>query len=88
MFDNVTPIVPNVNINGTSKEELRKQYLEIFKACHVLNEALSKAIPHGRDYFDGKELEQARSRMYDHKKYVNDIADYYTAVCLGMNKDD
>lgn len=41
---------PNVNINGTSAESLMEQHLEIMHRCTLLIEAMSQAMPHGRDY--------------------------------------
>lgn len=43
-------IVPIVNLNGTSKEELVKQQMAVWKAAETLYLALAEAAPHGRDY--------------------------------------
>ena len=41
---------PRVNINGTSKEELIKQYDACLNALGQVVNAMRLATPHGRDY--------------------------------------
>jgi hypothetical protein len=42
-------------MNGTSKVELLRQYLEAFEAANKLAEKLANMAPHGRDYPLGEE---------------------------------
>lgn len=42
--------LPIVNLNGTSKLELEKQYREAVLSCDELLDALAGMNPHGRDY--------------------------------------
>ena len=45
------PLVkPQININGTSKDELLRQQSDVVRAYRALSEALADAAPHGRDY--------------------------------------
>jgi len=47
----MTPLImPSVHANGTSKEELVQQHLDIMEAATALLKALEEGMPHGRDY--------------------------------------
>jgi len=47
----MTPLVtPTVHSNGTSKEDLVQQHLDIMEAATALLKALHEGTPHGRDY--------------------------------------
>jgi hypothetical protein len=46
---------PTLNMNGTSRVELLRQYLEAFEAANKLAEKLANMAPHGRDYPLGDE---------------------------------
>lgn len=43
-------VVPGVNINGTSANELVQQLIDVVKAIDILDEAFARANPHGRDF--------------------------------------
>ena len=42
---------PTVHLNGTSREELEKQQMNVYNASRKLLEALACASPHARDYY-------------------------------------
>jgi hypothetical protein len=42
---------PTIHLNGTSKQELLDQYLNVLKALKAASDALCEAAPHGRDYY-------------------------------------
>lgn len=42
---------PTVHLNGTSKEQLLQQYTHAHQALNEALMALSRAAPHGRDYY-------------------------------------
>jgi len=44
-------IVPTVHLNGTSRDELVAQLRTAIEAIHAAESALTKAAPHGRDYY-------------------------------------
>jgi hypothetical protein len=44
-------MAPSVHINGTSKEELLNQVLDVLICLRAALEAMAKAAPHGRDYY-------------------------------------
>lgn len=43
-------IAPRVNLNGTSKEALIRQYMDVYHALGVVLTHMHDATPHGRDY--------------------------------------
>lgn len=43
-------VVPTVNLNGTSRQELVKQQLDAWHALEAAMTAMKAAAPHGRDY--------------------------------------
>jgi hypothetical protein len=48
MTDMIPPIV---HMNGTSREALEKQLLDLHKSLRATSECLSHAWPNGRDYY-------------------------------------
>jgi hypothetical protein len=42
--------LPQVNLNGTSRDALLDQYRDAYRAINDAIDALCKAAPHGRDY--------------------------------------
>lgn len=68
-------IYPQVNINGTSAEELIAQQVAVINAADALLSALRQAMPHGRDYQTHKDPTayvlargEAESRYYTAQK--------------------
>jgi len=48
----MTPLImPSVHANGTSKEELVRQHLDIMEAATALLKALQEGAPNARDYY-------------------------------------
>ena len=43
-------VPPIVNLNGTSREELLDQQLDVLKAIDVLIHAMQQAMPNARDF--------------------------------------
>jgi hypothetical protein len=43
-------VMPQISLNGTSKTDLVDQQLAIVGALRLVQEAMSAANPHGRDY--------------------------------------
>lgn len=68
-------IVPNVNLNGTSKEELVNQRRAARDALRKALSRLCEMRPHGRDYFDLNELRDAQIMHEARIKKVNEILD-------------
>lgn len=42
--------LPQVNLNGTSRDELATQYRNVYSAVDVALDLLCRFAPHGRDY--------------------------------------
>ena len=43
-------VLPQINLNGTSKQQLIEQQLGVAAALRTLLKAMGEAAPHGRDY--------------------------------------
>jgi hypothetical protein len=43
-------VLPQVNLNGTSRDALVAQQIEVLRALVALQHALAEAAPNGRDY--------------------------------------
>lgn len=81
-------IMPTVNLNGTSVEDLVRQQLHVMLALGKALEEMGKAMPHGRDYFDTDKptstiarqevAEQAREAWRERMKLVHDLMDEVT----------
>ena len=56
---------PMVHLNGTSRDELLRQYSDALYALSNALDAIGRATPHGRDYYiqenADKELDQAKA---------------------------
>jgi hypothetical protein len=73
-------IMPTVNLNGTSVEDLVRQQLHVMLALGKALEEMGKAMPHGRDYLpsplDGERKDsQAREAWRERIQMVKDLMD-------------
>jgi hypothetical protein len=76
-------IIPTVNLNGTSVEDLVRQQLHVVLALGKALEEMGKAMPHGRDYQSGyvindagssiSKAEGAREAWRERMKLVHDL---------------
>ena len=69
-------IVPSVNLNGTSKEALLKEYVNAMNAVEKAIEMLAQVTVHGRDYWPqgGNVIHLAmhqRSAQFTHLRAVH-----------------
>lgn len=79
----ITPVVPIVNINGTSAESLVQQQRDIVHAAKALQRALAASSPHGRDYqYNREDLGPARDNLFHLMGMVNEVEEH--AVSLGL----
>lgn len=69
---------PTVHMNGTSRQELIFQQLEVMKAIRVLMGAMRKATPNGRDYYPQNEFAGLMARQQWAASY-NDVNKLYEA---------
>ena len=68
-------IKPHINLNGTSAEALKDQYLEAYHKLDHAVDALRMAVPHGRDYKSLEEYTVARNEHSERIKQVQAIRD-------------
>lgn len=47
----ITIARPTVHLNGTSRDELKRQYLDAYRAVDAAIDAVQRACPNGRDYY-------------------------------------
>jgi hypothetical protein len=71
----MTPLVqPQININGTKREQLVEQQLEVLHAFRRLEEAMAAANPNGRDYqLRPAEFKAASEAWAERRKIIRDL---------------
>jgi hypothetical protein len=81
-------VAPVVNMNGTSREELARQYLGVMRALEAANTALCVAMPNGRDYQtvdrDGTACRDARQAFYDRCEIITRMRGEFEAVAIAL----
>ena len=80
-------IYPTVKLNGTSREELVKQHLDIQEAFYALMATIRKAMPQSRDYLPSaldheRKDAQARDAFYQRIKLLNDVREDFMRVAV------
>jgi hypothetical protein len=63
-------VLPQISLNGTSKEQLLEQQLEVLHAFRRLEEAMACANPNGRDYQHRPEEYKAAREAWDERRTV------------------
>ena len=63
-FDMTITVLPSVNLNGTSRNELIDQNFQALRSLRTAAEMIRLAAPHGRDYPD-PEAYKAASAAFD-----------------------
>jgi hypothetical protein len=78
-----------VNLNGTSREELVQQRRDVIDACRVLLNALSHAVPNGRDY-PGMPTACQHDREVHYRRYADIMAlkDAVTAEAVAIQNEE
>ena len=74
----MTPLVPpTIHSNGTSKEELVQQRIDVMEALTDLKEAMKAATPNARDYYPqgGSAALQAREAWVERMKMIEQLRD-------------
>lgn len=78
--------MPVVNLNGTSREELKQQCYDAVNALTIVGQQLNLMTPHGRDYqtigFERYEL--ARSQHLDRVRSIEAIKDEILAIYASL----
>jgi len=83
-------IIPTVNLNGTSKDELIRQLLKVTLALGNVLTVMGEAMPHGRDYLpsplDGERKDsQAREAWRERMQVLKDLSDEVTRHAFAVN---
>ena len=77
-------MVPYVNLNGTSREELIQQQMTALKAIKAAIEALNQANPHGRDYMNMEDYRIAREEQVQRAIALRDIKQEIETVIYAL----
>jgi hypothetical protein len=82
MTDTIKPII---NINGTDREDLLQQRLDILTACKALTDAVKQAAPNGRDYpGDPKAFGRDRDTHYARIAQLNALRSVILTEALAL----
>ena len=77
----IGPVLPIVNMNGTSRADLIGQCLEAVRGLQVAFEAICAAAPHGRDYPGRNDVWREAMRQHDLRRdTVLRLIEVYTAL--------
>jgi len=81
-------VIPVVNINGTSKEELLEQYNEAINAIVSAIEAVGECRPHGRDYqtVDQSIYQKALDQWEKRMRYLHKICREYDDLFMELDR--
>jgi hypothetical protein len=81
--------IPQVNLNGTSKDDLIAQWEKVASISRSLAYALIQARPHGRDYvFRPHELQAAEDEHADDYRALDGINERAEAILRALHHPD
>jgi hypothetical protein len=80
-----TNIKPFININGTSKDELRTQNFKVYEALSLAHDELCRSTPHGRDYKNAEDYQKARDEHYADRKVMASLISKYESIIIGID---
>lgn len=83
-------IAPVVNLNGTSKDSLAKEFMAAYLAVGNAINVLSKVTVHGRDFQTARpgEYEVARTQHLIRLKALEQVKEELEVICLKINAQD
>jgi hypothetical protein len=70
-------ILPNINLNGTSVNELLRAQYSMVKALDKALDTLGEIAPHGRDYLDSGTYEDARAQFERERAALLSLRKYH-----------
>ena len=80
--------LPQVNLNGTSREALVNQQVDVLRVLVKLTDAMSEAAPNGRDYqLRPAEFAPAREAWHERMKLVADLHKEIEAHAMAILSD-
>jgi hypothetical protein len=68
------PQAPLIHLNGSGRQRLIEQLTDVHEAATALLEALSRATPHGRDYYPLGDAAFRRAQA-EHRARVQQVTD-------------
>lgn len=84
-------VAPRPNINGNTIDDLVEQHMDVKRAAYKLLEAMSEAMPHGRNYqtcdYPDERLNRARMEWRVAMKQVENIHDQAGAIAGDVFKE-
>lgn len=79
---------PNINLNGSSRQELQRQFIDISLAIRDARMKLQESMPHGRDYQTASDpveaLRLARAAFHERATTLHDMEVEFEGVALSM----
>ncbi len=80
-------ILPQVNLNGTSREALVEQQMDVLRALQETMKKMLEANPHGRDYqFRPEEYERAKSAWLDRMELLGKLHEEIEMHALAIHE--
>lgn len=80
---------PTVHLNGTSREDLRLQYLQAIALLHKARRALADCCPNGRDYYpQGPDaIETATLEHAARCLKIEEVIDEMQCLCMELTPE-
>jgi len=80
-------VLPQVSLNGTSRNVLVEQQCDVMQALEKLRDAMSEAAPNGRDYqFRPAEFAPARDAWDERMKIIHDMRKEIEAHAIAIQE--
>jgi hypothetical protein len=80
--------LPQVNLNGTSREQLVEQQRNVMHALDALQKAMQEAAPHGRDYQPRPaEFKPAREAWLERMQVIGAMREEIEAHALAIQEN-
>jgi len=82
--------IPTVHLNGTSRDSLVKQRVNIIDALLGVEKAISQAWPHGRDFYpQGPDaLSAAQQVWHERANILSDLREKITEEALLIDRGE
>ena len=83
-------LTPTIHLNGTSRDDLLNQHIDILDACRGLLTALRAGTPNARDYYPQSETAATEARDAYNVRYalVSCIFDEFEHVAIEITREN
>ncbi|CAB5219941.1 hypothetical protein UFOVP237_38 [uncultured Caudovirales phage] len=80
-------LIPKIHMNGTSGAELLQQACDVMAALNDTLEAMRKATPNGRDYYQQGEAaaKEARDQFSNLYRTIEDVRLEFEVLAMGID---